>query len=68
MITMMYKEVVDALRHPRVTSARFSFGHPMGEPGNADQQRVVIEDALELLMIAPEPGIAAFIRTRNTRP
>ena len=53
---MMYKEVVDALRHPRVAYARFSFGHPMGEPGNADQQRVVIEDALELLTITTEPG------------
>ena len=28
----------------------------MGEPGNADQQRVVIEDVLELLTIATEPG------------
>ena len=53
---MMYKQVVDALRPPRVAYARFSFGHPMGEPGNADQQRVVIEDALELLTIATEPG------------
>ncbi len=56
MITMMYKQVVDALWHPRVAYARFSFGHPMGEPGNGDQQRVVIEDVLELLMIATEPG------------
>ena len=50
---MMYKQVVDALRPPRVAYARC---HPMGEPGNADQQRVVIEDALELLTIATEPG------------
>ena len=28
----------------------------MGEPGNADQQRVIIEDALGLLESATAPG------------
>ena len=57
MITMMYKQVVDALRPPRVAYARFPFGQPLGEPDNADQQRVIGEDALALLTTATEPGI-----------
>ena len=53
---MMYRQVADAIRPPRVALARFPFGQPLGEPGNADQQRVVIEDALRLLVTATEPG------------
>ncbi len=56
MIAMMYRQGVDALRPPRVAYARFPFGQPLGEPGNVDQQRVFIEDALELLTTATEPG------------
>ena len=56
MIAMMYRQVVDALRPPRVAYACFPFGQPLGEPGNVDQQRVFIEDALELLTTATEPG------------
>ena len=33
------------------------FGQPLGEAGNVDQQRVIIEDALKLLVTASEPGI-----------
>ena len=53
---MMYRQVADALRPPRVTLVRFPFGQPLGEPDNADQQRVVVEDALRLLVSADKPG------------
>lgn len=52
----MYKQVADALKPPRVAYVRFPFGQPLGEPGNSDQQRVIIEDALQLLNTAREPG------------
>ena len=52
----MYKQVADALKPPRVAYVRFPFGQPLGEPGNANQQRVIIEDALHLLVHANEPG------------
>ena len=55
-IAMMYRQVADALRPPRVAYVRFPFGQPLGEPGNADQHRVIIEDALHLLQTATEPG------------
>ena len=55
-IAMMYKQVADTVRPPRVALVRFPFGQPLGEPGNADQQRVIVEDALRLLATATEPG------------
>ena len=54
---MMYKQVADAVRPPRTTYVRFPFGQPLGEPGNADQQRVIVEDALSLLVNATEKGV-----------
>ena len=53
---MMYKQVADAVKPPRVAYVRFPFGQPIGECGNVDQHRVVIEDALRLLITATEPG------------
>ena len=56
-LVMMYKQVADALPSPRVCYVRFPFGVPLGEPGNADQQRVIVEDALHLIRHATEPGV-----------
>ena len=53
---MMYREVAEAMRPPRVALVRFPFGQPLGEPGNTDQQRVIVEDTLRLLVDATEPG------------
>lgn len=64
---MMYKQVADALKPPRVAYVRFPFGQPLGEPGNADQQRVIIEDALQLLNTATEPGNIAPLPYRWRR-
>lgn len=55
-LVMMYKQVADALPSPRVCYVRFPFGVPLGEPGNSDQQRVIVEDALHLILHATEPG------------
>ena len=41
---------------PRGLVLRFPFGRPFGAPGNPEQQRVVLEDALALLSSAREPG------------
>ena len=53
---MMYAQVAERIRPPRVAAVRFPFGRPMGEPGNAEQQRVIAEDALSILETAVEPG------------
>ena len=52
----MFKQMAEAVKPSRAIYVRFPFGQPVGEPGNADQQRVIIEDALHLLVNAKEPG------------
>lgn len=53
---MVFREVAELTKPPRATHAKFPFGRPLGEPGNADQQRVMIQDALGVLTDAKEPG------------
>ncbi|RME00751.1 MAG: hypothetical protein D6814_02950 [Calditrichaeota bacterium] len=52
----MFKEMAEHLQPPRVVHVRFPFGRPLGEPNCADQQRVIIEDALHVLETAEKPG------------
>ena len=66
-IAMMYKQVADAVRPPRVALVRFPFGQPLGEPGNANQQRVVVEDALHLLQTVTTPGTVSALPYRWRR-
>ena len=64
---MMYKEVAEKVRPPRVAHVRFPFGRPLGEPNNPDQQRVIIEDALRVLETATEPGTVVSLPYRWRR-
>lgn len=64
---MMYKEMAEKIRPPRVVHVRFPFGRPMGEPNNSDQQRVIIEDALGVLETAKEPGAVVSLAYRWRR-
>ncbi len=64
---MMYKEVAEKIRPPRVAHVQFPFGRPMGEPNNPDQQRVIIEDALRVLEEATEPGTVVSLPYRWRR-
>jgi len=66
-IVMMFKEVAERMRPPRVVHVRFPFGRPLGEPGNADQQRVIIEDGLRVLTTANEPGTVVELPYRWRR-
>ena len=63
----MFKEVEERIRPPRVVHVRFPFGRPLGELGNADQQRVIIEDSLEALMYATTPGTVVELPYRWRR-
>ena len=53
---MMERRRAEMLKVPRVLHPRFPYGRPFGAPGNADQQRVLLEDALDLLVSARAPG------------
>ena len=66
-LVMMNSGLAEVLQPPRVCRVRFPFGRPMGEPGNAGQSRVVLEDALALLETATEPGTVAHLPYRWRR-
>ena len=53
---MVDRKKAATLAVPRGLVLRFPFGRPFGAPGNPEQQRVVLEDALNLLSSAVEPG------------
>lgn len=55
-VVMMFKEIEERVKPPRVVHVRFPFGRPLGEPHQVDQQRVIIEDTLEALTTASTPG------------
>ncbi len=64
---MMFKEMEARVRPPRVVHVRFPFGRPLGEPHNADQQRVILEDTLEALAGAATPGAVVDLPYRWRR-
>jgi hypothetical protein len=53
---MVDRKKAAAMSVPRGLVLRFPFGRPFGAPGNPEQQRVVLEDALAVLVTATEPG------------
>ena len=44
------------MRPPRSVFVKWPMGHPLGEPGRADQQMAVIKAAFKLLVSAITPG------------
>lgn len=58
---------MEKVKPPRAMVVRFPFGCPWGEPDNAAQHRVLIEDALEILRTAHEPGSIASLPYRWKR-
>ena len=53
---MVDRTRAETMALPRGLVLRFPFGRPFGAPGNPDQQRVVLEDALTMLSSARRPG------------
>jgi hypothetical protein len=50
------REYSEKISPPRTVFLRWPFGHPLGEPFNAAQQRVVLAEALRALFTIGEPG------------
>jgi D-proline reductase (dithiol) PrdB len=50
------REVTEQVRPPRTIFLRYPFGHPLGEPFNAAQQRTILLDALRALETIDGPG------------
>lgn len=50
------REYTEKVKPPRALFLRWPFGHPLGEPGNRDQQVAVLQRALEALYEIKQPG------------
>ena len=46
----------ERIKPPRALVLKYPFGQPFGLPGDIDQQRVIVEDALNLLLTVDKPG------------
>ena len=46
----------ERIKPPRALVVKYPFGQPFGLPGDVDQQRVIVEDALSLLATVDKPG------------
>ncbi len=44
------------VKPPRTLYVKHPYGQPFGQPGNVNQQRTIVEDALSLLETVTEPG------------
>ena len=53
---------------PRTLAVEFPFGHPLGAPGDVEQQLRVLMQALEALEHAPQAGYIAHSDERWTEP
>ncbi len=53
----MRREVAENVKPPRTLFVRFPFGAPLGPAGDAETQRSLILEALDVLVSATEPGI-----------
>ncbi|MBI3962370.1 MAG: hypothetical protein HY335_06445 [Deinococcus sp.] len=51
------RDITEQVRPPRAVFLKWPLGHPLGEPGQVDQQTTVLLDVLELLVTATEPGV-----------
>ncbi len=47
------------VKPPRTLYVKHPYGQPFGQPGAVDQQRTIVEDALNLLETVTEPGTIA---------
>ena len=50
------REYSEKVKPPRTVFLRWPFGHPLGEPFNKMQQRVVLAEALRVLCTLSRPG------------
>jgi hypothetical protein len=50
------REYSEKVKPPRTVYLRWPFGHPLGEPFNIAQQRVVLAEALAALRAIQTPG------------
>jgi hypothetical protein len=63
----LVRELAVQVKAPRMLYLHWPFGHALGEPGNALQQRTVLHDMLSLAQAAPSPGLVVDLPYRWKR-
>ncbi len=63
----LVRDVAVAARAPRFLYLHWPFGHALGEPGNAVQQRTILHDMFSMAAVAPEPGLLVDLPYRWRR-
>jgi D-proline reductase (dithiol) PrdB len=63
----LVREVAVAAHAPRLLFVHWPFGHALGEPGRAEQQRTVLRDMLSMARRAPRPGLVVDLPYRWRR-
>jgi D-proline reductase (dithiol) PrdB len=61
------RDYTEKIKPPRTVYLRWPFGHPLGEPGNVNQQAAVLAKALEVLSTSKEPGVIVDLNWRWRR-
>jgi len=61
------REYTEKVKPPRAIFLRWPFGHPLGEPGNVDQQAAVLGKAFEALYQIDRPGSIIDVNWRWRR-
>lgn len=56
MVVNLNRQQPERIRPPRCLLLNYPYGRPFGQPNDPDQQRVLVEDALNLLVTVAEPG------------
>lgn len=62
------RELTEKVRPPRALFLRWPFGHPLGEPFQAAQQRWILRDALHALETLKTPGEIVDLQYLWRRP
>ncbi len=63
----LVRDVAVAAKAPRCLYLHWPFGHALGEPGNAVQQRTILHDMLSMAAVAPKPGLVLDLPYRWRR-
>ncbi len=50
------RKFTEEAKTPRAVFLKWPMGHPLGEPGRVDQQKIVLESAFRALREIKEPG------------
>ena len=56
MVVNLNRQQPERIKPARCLLLKYPYGRPFGQPNDVDQQRVIVEDALNLLVTVTEPG------------